>query len=963
MSDEIQQLFAPGARISARGEDFLITGITENYDGSTVLDAEGISELVKGKRFKFDTKLDTDILVLDPANTKLVADTDSGYRRTKLFLETQLRNSTHYGNKIYVAHKAAFNFADYQLDPTLKAFKLPRPRLLIADGVGLGKTIEVGIFLAEMIKRGKGKRIMVLALKSILGQFQQEIWNRFAVPLVRLDSHGIAQIRAELPANKNPFEYYDKTIVSIDTLKNNAKFRHFIEKSRWDIIVIDECHTVANSSSQRGDLAQFLATRCESLILTSATPHNGKKETFANLIQMIEPTAIPRSGNYDKSDVEPYYVRRFKQHILDDKVRANFQERQIVPIHCEITEEEENFLSKQQKIKFEALQTIHLEIEKNLFDDSTRKEKRDLLFSIGLFKAYMSSPLAALQSINRRIVKIRETGKTSLNAEDNISLLEELRTAIVYILENQKDSKYQAFKDKLIELGWSGRPKDERIVVFAERIDTIQYLSDNLKRDFDMDDESLKTFHGGLSDMEQQALVEDFGKKDSKIRILLTSDAGSQGVNLHFYCHIMFNYDIPWSLITLEQRNGRIDRYGQTETPYIHYLIAKSDIDGLRTDFHILENLTKKEEEVYNSLGDAASVFKLYDSKSEEAKVEEAIMKQEEDFFFGFSPPSVSDEDLFGGDSDVTASFVEPNPVAPELSLYGSDGDYYKDLIEQLKAERLIGYDEAEFVDPTYLEVKNTKELNRVLFDLPKESKPSLKDIYRLSLDKNTVQNAIVEARKKKGEWAKFQMLYDLHPVIRFLMTKLEASVDKEVALVARHGKIPLGTAWFVIHGQVSNNLGQSVISDFFVVPMKLSGGLHKQPIPLRDFISQFEINKTMLTQQIDQEHLDTFSEMLPDVIEFAKMMHMDQKQQIKQLEMEKQLAVHQEKLKYWEKSAKDHLELAFADAPQTGFIKRRMEDEERYVETIISKSSQYYKDLNSLNNEAHLKVIAVFYN
>ncbi|MBN7811500.1 DEAD/DEAH box helicase [Algoriphagus sp. H41] len=956
-------VFAPGARISSRGEDFLITGITENFDGSILLDAEGISELVKGKRFKFDTKLEKDIQILDPANTKLVADTDFGYRRTKLFLETQLRNNTHYGSKIHVAHKAAFNLSDYQLDPTLKAFKLPRPRLLIADGVGLGKTIEVGIFLAEMIKRGKGKRIMVLALKSILGQFQQEIWNRFAIPLVRLDSHGIAQIRTELPANKNPFEYYDKTIISIDTLKNNAKFRHYIEKSRWDIIVIDECHTVANSNSQRGDLAQFLATRCESLVLTSATPHNGKKETFANLIQMIEPTAIPRTGDYDKSDVAPYYVRRFKQHILDDQVRSNFQERQIIPIHCPITLEEEVFLSKQQKIKFEALQTLDLETEKNLFDDSTRKEKRDLLFSIGLFKAYMSSPLAADQSISRRIERIRESGKTSNNAEDNISLLKELKTDLELIIKNKRDSKYQTFKEKLIDLGWSGRPKDERIVVFAERIDTLAYLRENLMEDFDLGDDTLKTFHGGLTDIEQQALVEDFGKKDSQIRILLTSDAGSQGVNLHFFCHLMFNYDIPWSLITLEQRNGRIDRYGQTQTPKIHYLVAKSDTEGLKTDFHILENLTKKEEEVYKSLGDVASVFKLYDSKAEETKVEEAIIQQNEDFF-GFSIPDISDEDLFGGEDDITESFVEPEPIAAELSLYANDGDYYRELIEQLKAEKLMGYDDAEFVDPTYLEIKNTKELDRVLFDLPKESKPEVKEgIYRLSLDKTTVQNSIAEARKKKGDWAKFQMLYDLHPVIRFLMTKLEASVDKEVALVARHGKIPTGTAWFVIHGQASNNLGQSVISDFFVVPMKLSGGLHKQPVPLQDFIRQFDINKTLLTQQIESEDLETLSEMLIDVVDFATSMHMDQKQQIKQIEMEKELAVYQEKLKNWEKSAKEQFQIAFADRPITGFIKRRMEDEERYVETIMSKSSQYYKDLNSLNNEAHLKVIAVFYN
>ncbi|MFA8451905.1 MAG: helicase-related protein [Bacteroidales bacterium] len=955
----IQSQLVTGARIDTRGENFLITDIKENYDGTFLIDAEGISELVKGKSFKFDTRIDTDIQVVDPTNTRLIPDTDYGYRRTKLFLETQLRHSSNYSNKITIAHKGAFDISDYQFDPTLKALKLPRPRVLIADGVGLGKTVEVGIFLSEMIKRGKGKRIMVLALKSILGQFQQEIWNRFSIPLVRLDSHGIAQIKTELPANKNPFEYYDKTIISIDTLKNNAKFRHYIEKSTWDVIVIDECHTVANASSQRGNLAQFLATRCESLVLTSATPHNGKKETFANLINMIEPTAISKNGEYVKDDVEPYYVRRFKNNIVDEKVRANFQDREIIPIHAELSESEEDFLEVQQKIKFNALQAKEVSDTINLFGEKATKERRDFLFSIGLFKAYMSSPNAAYKSLLRRIEKLEKRTDKSEAVEDNIELLKDLSHRLETIINNGNDAKYCAFRDKLIELGWAGRKKDDRIVVFAERIDTISYLKDKLTKDFNINNGAIETFHGGLTDIEQQALVEDFGKKDSEIRILITSDAGSQGVNLHYYCNIMFNYDIPWSLITLEQRNGRIDRYGQAKTPFIYYLVSKSEMNGLKTDLHIIENLTQKEQEVYKTLGDAGSVMKLYDVKAEENKIANNIAEGKEEIEGDFDLDM-----LFGdGESDVTESFIEENPILEESTLYKSDYYYFNDLIEQLKAENLLLQDEAEFVDNTYLEIKNNKELNRVLFDLPKQAKPSLNEPYRLSLDKNTVQNAIADARKKKGEWAKFQMLYDLHPVIKYMMTKLEASVDKDVALVAKLKNIPLDTVWYVIHGQVANNIGQSVISEFFVVPMNLSGGLNSKPLLLKDFLDKFNISRDLVTMNIPDSDIENLNNLIPEVIDFGLQMHMYQKQQLMQVEMEKQLAVYNQKLKNWENEATNQLAVDFAERAMTGFVKRKFEDRELEIKTILEKSSQYYKDLTSLNKDAYLRVISVFYN
>ena len=846
-----------GQRISTRGEDFIITNSNANHDGSWLLEAEGISELVKGKSFSFDSNIDSDIKPIDPNQTKLIADNDSGYRKTKLFLETQIRNAAVFSEKITIANKAAINPAEYQLTPTLKALQLPRPRLLIADGVGLGKTIEVGIFLSELIKRGKGKRIMVLAPKSILAQFQQELWHRFAIPLVRLDSEGIARIKSQLPSNKNPFEYYDKTIISIDTLKNNAKFRHYIEKSRWDAVVIDECHTVANDKSQRGDLAQLITTKCESLILTSATPHNGRKENFANLINMIEPTAIPKSREYDKSHVEPYYVRRFKNDITDETVRANFQERKIVRSSAKLSEAETDFLQYQQELKFNALNAL-----------KNGKPKEDFLFSVGIFKAFMSSPKAALESIQRRIEKVDATKSKNEFTSENLEVLNALKIKLELIISTHSDTKYKKLKDTLLELGWTGIKKNDRYVIFAERINTLDYLKEKLQTDFNIAEESIAFFHGGLSDTEQQAIIEDFGKEDSTVRLLLCSDAGSQGVNLHFYCNRMFNYDIPWSLIVLEQRNGRIDRYGQKKTPYIHYIIAESDIEGLKTDLHIVERLSQKEEVVYKTLGDAGSVMKLYDTNKEEQLVEQAIQNQNESFLedldtkiagFDFST-------LFTNQDDSTAVTITDNPYETNLTIYPSEYKFYADLFEQLSSANQIKTEDVTIKDG-YLEILNTKDLNQILFDLPPESKPKVNQLFKLTLDKDLVQRAIEEARKKKGEWAEFQILNELHPVIKYYMTKLEASVDKDVALVAKTNRVPSKTSWFVFKAQVSNNLGQPVVADFLVVGLKIDGGIYREPIHLIDFINEFKLQETMHTENISDVNLKTLQQILPRAV------------------------------------------------------------------------------------------------
>lgn len=944
-------MFLPGQRISVRSEDFLVNSVETNYDDTSLLFVEGISELVKGKRFVFDTGLDP-IKPLDARETVLIPDTEMGYRKTKLFIETQVRNAAIHSSKISVAHKAAFNPADYQLTPTLKALELPRPRILIADGVGLGKTIEVGIFLAEMIRRGKGKRIMVLALKSILSQFQQEIWSRFAIPLVRLDSVGIDRVKAQLPANKNPFEYYDKTIISIDTLKNNAKFRHYIEKSQWDIIVIDECHTVANTGSQRGDLANFLASKCESLVLTSATPHNGRKESFANLIRMIEPTAIPRSGNYTKTDVEPYYVRRFKHHIDDDTVRANFQDRQVVRSETRMEQEEEAFLEFQQSLKFQALN-----------QSGNHKNSPDFLFATSLFKAYMSSPAAALATVQRRLEKVRNQPEEESGFENNLGVLSELETRLRTILHQQADSKYKKLKSTLQDLNWKGRKKDDRFVLFAERIDTLNYLQENLTRDFDLRTEAIQRFDGSLSDTEQQAIVEDFGREDSNCRLLLCSDAGSQGVNLHYFCNRMFNYDIPWSLITLEQRNGRIDRYGQSKTPFIHYLIASSELPGLKTDLHILDILTRKEEEVYRTLGDAGSVMKLYDAAKEEGQVIEAIREENPEAFLETDETSAEFEFSFLNEDDSTPAVITEHPIEEQASLYSSDANFYSELFEQLISANQMKAQEVTIDQSGYIEILNTAELQDVLYDLPQEAKPKLGGLYKLSLNKNLIQEAIREARGgEAGEWARFQILYELHPVVRYSMNKLEASVPKDHALVAKISQLPDNTAWFIMQGQVSNNLGQPVVSEFLVVPLKKDGSAFANSLSLSSFIARYQLNEQLYNAHIPDTAIVQLQEILPDAIDWANS-HMLQLQQELESSMEVQLQNYQAKLDHWKKESLVQLDLDFADKSLTPFWMGKKESRIREIQTILDSSSQYFRNLMSLRQDAYLKVLAVFYN
>jgi SNF2 family DNA or RNA helicase len=425
---------------------------------------------------------------------------------------------------------------------------------LLADAVGLGKTLEIGMILSELVRRGRGDRILIVTPKHVLEQMQMELWTRFALPFVRLDSTGIQRIRQVLPANRNPFTYYKRVIISIDTLKSDRYITH-LRKQRWDAVVIDESHNVTNTASQNNRLARLLSSRTDALILASATPHNGKAESFAELVRMLDPSAVSPAGELDLDQVAKLVIRRHRHHPeVASEVGSDWAQRQPPQNVTIAASPIENEIAKE-------LEEVWLWPKAG---ESPYSGKNASLFPWVLAKAYLSSAAALAESVRERRRRLDQNDPSTNKERVALDRLAEL----AHTAAESRSAKFDALVKHLKHIGIS-RTGDRRVVVFAERVATLNWLTTAVAKDLKLAPEQVTVLHGGLSDKDQQDIVDSFKLESSPTRVLITGDVASEGVNLHSQCHHLVHYDIPWSLIRIEQRNGRIDRYGQRHRPEI----------------------------------------------------------------------------------------------------------------------------------------------------------------------------------------------------------------------------------------------------------------------------------------------------------------------------------------------------------------------------------------------------------
>jgi SNF2 family DNA or RNA helicase len=554
----------------------------------------------------------------------------------------------------------------YQLLAVKKVMESLRQRFLIADDVGLGKTIEAGLVMQELTARHRGRRILVVVPASLQDQWKKEMQRHFHRAFYIYNSRKMEGIQELVDENLNPWLAKNSIITSIDWVKpqyegTGASRRNInpifdqlmkVEKP-WDLLIIDEAHYVSTDSN-RADLARAIQERCDSLLLLTATPHSGNPEHFFNLLNLIDPFMFADPEDLDRPDarerVDKVMIRRGKETIFElnetGELVKKFKERDPQPIEIEFTEAEQELYEAVSAYTGEGW--AHL-IRQRKITPAERYMGKFLLMLVQ--KRMVSSLFALRETLARRIDSIVESrtvtriqagesrdiarllkdynGGEFMEDEDRELVEHYIETRRVQSMYAERTTEVRTLRsllaksDELIKAGQDSKlswmteflrnlfaqDPSEKVIIFTEYRDTLGYLKSKLENQWFIEPDSIVVIHGGMplgenEDEIDSKLYAERRFNDPDTRLLLATDAASEGLNLQRHCHILINYELPWNPIRLEQRIGRIHRYGQRRIARIYNLMIKGSKEA-----EIFKRLQEKIEIIRKQLGNMAEVL------------------------------------------------------------------------------------------------------------------------------------------------------------------------------------------------------------------------------------------------------------------------------------------------------------------------------------------------------------------
>jgi superfamily II DNA or RNA helicase len=562
--------------------------------------------------------------------------------------------------------RSGIQIEDYQLDPVVRALSMPRTNLLIADDVGMGKTIEAGLVMQELALRHRARTMLIVCPAGLTLQWRDEMRDKFGLEFRIVDADLLRQLRRTRGPHTNPWKHYPRLIVSVDWLKRDRPMRLLREvlpaaaryPREFDLLVVDEVHTCAPAGrgryavdSQRTEAIRTLAPHCEHRLFLSATPHNGYLESFTALLELLDDQRFARGVKPTDQQLKRAMVRRLKSELpprWDGK--PYFGTRELS--YLEVTHSDEERHAHDLLRAYAESRRVRAggATQRTAADFVTTLLKRRLFSSPKAFAETIGVHLATMSAKDRGAkaattalpVLIDRVDEAAQDDDADGSRYREAETDALHIARRATEPLSGSERNLLEQLlswarGAQDRPdrklarllthlapivplagvSEDRIIIFTEYRDTQRWLHERLLVAGYLP-EQIELLYGGQDRDDRERIKSVFTEHPSldPVRILLATDAASEGINLQRYCHRVIHWEIPWNPNRLEQRNGRVDRHGQpSPVVQIHHFVPidweNADFtDGsLEDELAFLQIAARKVHNIREDLGSAGEVI------------------------------------------------------------------------------------------------------------------------------------------------------------------------------------------------------------------------------------------------------------------------------------------------------------------------------------------------------------------